>query len=511
MQLSKEIMNKVNRGKDTITYEQISNLPDKVIQFGTGVLLRGLPDYFINKANQQGIFNGRVVAVKSTMQGDVDTFKKQDCLYTLCVNGVKNGKIIEETIINSSISRVISANSDWDKILECAENPDLKIVISNTTETGIAFTDDTIYATPPKSFPGKLLSFLYKRYQFFKGDTTKGMVIIPTELIPDNGNKLLSIINELAGQNNLERKFLNWLTNSNHFCNSLVDRIVPGKLPPEKHQQTEMKVGYKDDLMITAEPYRLWAIETTGEAVNEILSFSKCDEGVILSPDINLFRELKLRLLNGTHTFCCGLAHLAGFNTVKEAMDNPDFVEYITRLMMEEIVPSITNENISSDTARGFASQVLDRFRNPHIEHLWLNITMQYSSKMKMRNIPVIQNWYERFETVPELMSLGLSAHLLFMKSEQAADGKFYGESNGKKYLVNDDNAAWYADKWGKASSPAQLVLDVLGDAKFWVSGFGSDTGLLKAITSKLQVLISNGAVSAIKKIGQPAKPTNVS
>lgn len=513
MQLSKQNIRHIKPQQGlVIPGEKLFSLPEKVLQFGTGVLLRGLPDYFIDKANRQHIFNGRIVIVKSTASGGADAFDQQDGLYTLCVRGIENGQTIEENIIHSSVSRVLSAASQWDEILKCAANPDLQVIISNTTEVGIVLdADDDLHASPPRSFPAKLLAFLYRRYSIFNGDPDKGMVIIPTELIPDNGEKLEAIIEELAHQNNFGYAFMDWLENANYFCNSLVDRIVPGKLPPAMQAKMETETGYTDELMIMSEVYRLWAVESDKKKVHDILSFSKSDPGVIITHDIDFFRELKLRLLNGSHTFSCGLAYLAGFNTVKEAMDSPDFVAYITHLMIEEIAPSITNENISSDAARGFASQVLDRFRNPHIEHQWLSITMQYSSKMKMRNVPVIQSWLDRFKTVPEYMSLGLAAHLLFMKGEQAADGKFYGESNGKKYLINDDNAAWYAAKWNKTNDLSQLVRDIMTDEKFWGAGFANDSILLNTITSKLQELISNGAASAIKKIAQPAKPQRVS
>ncbi|WP_315817270.1 hypothetical protein [Paraflavitalea speifideaquila] len=247
----------------------------------------------------------------------------------------------------------------------------------------------------------------------------------------------------------------------------MVDRIVPGKLPAVQHQQMEADNGYRDELMIMSEVYRLWAIESDNDRVRNILSFSKADTGVVIAPDINIFRELKLRLLNGSHTFSCGLAHLAGFPTVKTAMDDATFTAYIGTLMLQEMVPAVANENISIPTAKDFAFKVLDRYRNPYIEHLWLSITVQYSSKMKMRNIPLLLKHYERTGSIPEYMALGFAGHLLFMKSTLAADGKYYGELNGKQYLVNDDHAAWYAAKWANTEAPA-LVQKVLSDTDFW-------------------------------------------
>src|SRR5690349_1490167 len=232
MQLSKEAIKNISPQPGLIIPdEKLFNLPEKVLQFGTGVLLRGLPDYFINKANRQGVFNGRIVTVKSTSAGGTDEFEKQDGLYTLCIRGIEDGNKIDEAIINSSISRVVSAKDDWQAILQCAHNAEMRIIISNTTEAGIVLTDDDIFSAPPDSFPGKLLAFLVERYKAFHGTIECGMVIIPTELLINNGDKLKSIILELAAKNKLDDSFIDWLKNANHFCNSLVDRIVPGKLP----------------------------------------------------------------------------------------------------------------------------------------------------------------------------------------------------------------------------------------------------------------------------------------
>ena len=310
--------------------EKIFGLPEKILQFGTGALLRGLVDYFVDKANNQGIFNGRVVVVKSTDKGDTDSFKNQDGLFTICVRGIENGRQINQKTINASISRVLSAKQQWNEILKCAAQPDLKIIVSNTTEVGISLNpDDNILDSPPVSFPAKLLAFLHARYTALGNNKVSGMVIIPTELIPGNGNALRNICIELARINKLDRDFIQWLSKKNDFCNSLVDRIVPGKLAEQERLLVEQETGYQDELMIMAEPYRLWAIETSDELTKERLSFSPADEGIVVAPDINKFRELKLRLLNGSHTFSCGLAVLSGFTTVKEAMANKSFNDYI--------------------------------------------------------------------------------------------------------------------------------------------------------------------------------------
>jgi tagaturonate reductase len=499
MSLNKDRLSEIDKAKASVPAGRYFALPERVLQFGTGVLLRGLPDYFIDKANKQGIFNGRVVVVKSTAAGDADAFGNQDGLYTLCIRGVEEGKEVEEYMVNASVSRVLSAKSDWDKVLQCAANPDLGIVVSNTTEVGIALqADDDIRSNPPESFPGKLLAFLFERYKVFNGAKDKGLVIVPTELIPDNGTKLEGIVEELAHLNKLDYAFMDWLENCNYFCNSLVDRIVPGKLPVQKQLQVEQQLGYKDELMIMSEVYRLWAIEGD-EKIADRLSFAKADAGVIIENNIDKYRELKLRLLNGSHTLSCGMAFLAGFHTVKDAMEDEGFSAYITKLMYDEIIPSITGELISEKEAKEFAAKVLDRFRNPHIDHQWLSITMQYSSKISMRVLPIIERYYQKFRMVPQQMALGLAAHILFMQTQKDATGKFWGHTKDRNYLVTDEKAEFCHSKW-KNCSDEDLVGEILKDKDHWGMDLSAIPGLVKSVEGHLKELQKDGAASVVAK-----------
>lgn len=482
--------------QDVITpAESVFDLPEKVLQFGTGVLLRGLPDYFIDKANRQGVFNGRVVIVKST-DSDSSAFDKQDGLYTQCVRGLENGKTIEENIINSSVSRVLSAKDEWSEILKCAHNPHMQVIISNTTEVGIQLVQDDIHRLPPVSFPGKLLAFLLERYKAFDGSRQSGMVIVPTELIPDNGKKLESIVLELAHLNGLEDTFIQWLENCNYFCSSLVDRIVPGKPDAAFREGLEKQFGFKDELLIMSEVYRLWAIEG-GEHIKSVLTFASVDEGVVIAPDINLFRELKLRMLNGTHTLSCGLAYLAGFGTVKQAMDDATMQTFISQLMLNEIATGIPYE-VEPGVSASFGSKVLDRFANPNIEHHWINITMQYTSKMKMRNVPVILKYAERIKSVPENIALGFAAYLLFLKPVSKKQDKFYGEWQGKEYHIQDDFAAYFFEKWSKLK-PAQLADEVLADTSLWGADLSAIPGFAQAVKDNIASLLEAGVAKTIQ------------
>jgi tagaturonate reductase len=501
MQLSKLTLPEISsRPGLTKPEEQLLALPEKVLQFGTGVLLRGLPDYFIDKANRQGIFNGRVVVVKSTSTGGADAFDKQNGLYTLCIRGVEDGNKVDEVIINSSISRVLSAKENWSSILECAYNADMQIIISNTTEVGITLTEDDVRLSPPHSFPGKLLAFLYERYKAFGGTPESGMVIVPTELIPDNGNKLRSIVLELAARNKLDNKFISWVEIANDFCNSLVDRIVPGKLAGNDRINTEKKLGYTDELMILSECFRLWAIESGSERVKEILSFTQVDEGAVIAPDIEKFRELKLRLLNGTHTFSCGLAYLAGFTTVREAMSNEFMFSFVHNLAIQEIATALSNDTITYAEACDFATKVMDRFRNPSLDHQWISISVQYSSKMKMRNVPILLRHYSKTDQVPEHMALGFAAYLLFMKLAKNQKDQYAGQSNGTEYVVQDDHAEYLAGKWN--DNDAESVVDsVLSDKQFWGTDLTRLNGFAEAVKTNVRSLMRNGVMPTLRRV----------
>lgn len=499
MWLSKYTLKNITPDKVQVPNPAVFELPEKVLQFGTGVLLRGLPDYFIDKANRQGVFNGRIVVVKSTDGGDTAAFDRQDGLYTICVRGVEEGKNHQQNIICSSISRVLSAKSEWDKILECAHNPQMKVIISNTTEVGIELVQDDIRRYPPVSFPGKLLAFLHERYKAFEGSTQSGMVIVPTELIVDNGKKLEAIVTELAYLNGLGESFIDWLENSNTFCSSLVDRIVPGKPDAEQKTKIEQETGYRDDLLIMAEAYRFWAIEGN-EEIKQVLSFAQADKNMVIAPDINLFRELKLRLLNATHTLSCGVAFLSGLQTVRQAMEHRQLQQFITTLMQHEIAEAIPCSTTKEQTS-SFCSQCLDRFRNPFIEHQWIAITAQYTSKMKMRVVSVLLRHYELRQQVPENIATGFAAYIYFMKAVKQEDGNYFGRLHEQYYPINDASAGWFYEKW-KTVPLVVLAASVLKDETLWGYDLTSLPGFAASVQEKLNEIDEAGIAALIDPAG---------
>ncbi len=498
MNLSRKNLKNISSEKLIIPRENIFELPEKILQFGTGMLLRALPDFFIDKANRLGIFNGRIVMIKTTAHGTTAMFDEQDGLYTLCIRGIENRTTIEENIINSSVSRVLNANHEWKKILACAHNENLQIIISNTTEVGIKLMNDNITNSPPVSYPGKLLAFLLERFIAFNGDKKSGFVIVPTELIPDNGKNLKSIVLELADVNRLDDAFITWLDGYNYFCNSLVDRIVSGTPEAEIKNKIEKKLGYNDELLTICETYSLWAIEGN-DHIKKILSFAEADDRVIIKPNIDLYRELKLRLLNGTHTLSCGIAFFSGIETVKQAMKDDAMEKYISDLMQKEIAPSIPYE-IDITIIQNFINNVLDRFRNPAIDHYWKNITLNYSSKMKLRCIPLLLEYYKINKSIPELFALGFAAYIYFMKAVKKNDNQFFGEWNGQFYLIEDEMAKEFHMLW--QNFPVnEIVEKVLKNITLWNIDLNAIAGFQQSVTDKLYSIINNGMSATLQSI----------
>lgn len=465
--------------------QAIQTLPEKILQFGTGVLLRGLPDFYIDKANKQGIFNGRVVVVKSTANGTTDDFTNQDNLYTQCIRGFDNGQVVNKSIINASISRVLNANDQWKQVLECAKNKEIQVIISNTTEMGIQLVEESIFQEPPFSFPAKLLSFLYERYKYFGGSEQSGMVIVPTELIPGNGDKLLSIVLELAVFNQLDDPCIQWIKNSNRFCNSLVDRIVPGKPSEENLESLYHELNYEDALLIVSEPYSLWAIEGN-DFVKQRLSFCQADSSIIVDENIEKYRELKLRLLNGTHTLSCAIALLMDFEFVHESMQDELMKNFVEKLMKQEIGKSLP-ANIPAQEIFSFSDQVIDRFKNPHINHKWISISTNYTSKMVLRNIPLLLEWYRRNDRVPQLITLGFAAYLYFIRPFKN-DDLYYGNFNDRAQN-------------GDPEEIQGIVTEILKDVSTWGTDLDGLPGFRETVLNYLIRIRSEGMRSALHHV----------
>lgn len=455
----------------SLSNSAIGKFPEKVLQFGTGVLLKGLPDYLIQKANECGKFCGRIVMVKSTNR---PRNPEESLPYHIFENGIQNKESHQQLHCITSVSREINANTEWNSILELATSPDLEVIISNTTEAGLRYEEESVFALPPQSYPAKLVAVLWARFQA----GLDGLILIPCELIPDNGSILKELVKRQSVANNLSTEFITWLEKENSFCNSLVDRIVSGYPGPEEKKSIETKNGFEIQGLIESEPYLLWAIEC-GEEVRKKLDWDGIHPNWILQEDISVFRERKLRILNGTHTIMVALGILNGHKTVLECMKDPTMSAYIEQVALTEIGPATP---VDQAIAMQFAEDVLDRFRNPHIRHILLNITLQYTMKMAMRNLATIRKYEEKFGKAPVLMAKGFAAYLHFINPVKEQDGKWFGSLKGAFYEIQDDQAGIFSKLRKEGNFPAS----VFGSPELW-SGFPFSDGFKAAVLKEYE------------------------
>ncbi len=466
------------------------DLPEKVLQFGTGRFLRSFFGDYVDRANRRGLFNGRIAVVQSTDHRGADLLNRQNGLYTLVVRGLARGEKVDSQRILSAISRGLSASREWGAVLQCAENPHLELIVSNTTEVGIRLDpDDSLELEPPRSFPGKLTALLHHRYQFFSGAPDKGVLVIPCELIIDNGRVLREIVLELARVWKLEPAFLDWVATANRFCNSLVDRIVTGSPEPKELERLWSQLGFSDELLTVAEPYSLWAIEGD-QSVQSRLGFAESNPSIVVAPDISPYRERKLRLLNGIHTICSPASFLTGNDTILESMRDPLISRFIEGCMLREVAPSL---DLDPESTLSFAQEVLERFRNPFLEHRLLDITFQSTSKMRLRVVPVIQSYCEKNRRPPLRLCLGFAFYLLFMKGAEKQGKQILGRREGQPYRINDDQAESFFERWSRVeeSSQAQvrkLAREVCADTDLW----GMDLTQLPGVTETVAESLLN-------------------
>jgi tagaturonate reductase len=469
-------------------------LPETVVQFGTGAFLRGFADYFVDEANRRGVSRGSIVAVSSTGSSRDAVLNEQDGLFTLAIQGIDRGEARRRYRVVSSVSRAISANDDWDAVLALARDPGIRVVISNTTEVGIALDEtDSFDARPPRSFPGKLTRFLHERAAHFDFDLARGVVVLPCELIEDNGTTLRTIVHQLAGKWKLGDCFAHWLAAGVDFRNTLVDRIVPGLLPKDESERIERALGYRDGMITACESYALFAIQGD-EALRARLGFGD-DSRIVVAPDIRPYRERKVRVLNGGHTITVPVALLAGLETVHEATDDMLVGQFMRRAILDEIVPSLDVPD-----AEPFARDVLQRFANPYIRHALIDITLHATTKMRVRVVPSIVQYTQRVGQAPESLAFGFAAYLAFMRGEIQVERRAAGLS------VPDDGegerirSAWAQLEQGSEPALRDFVRSICGDATLWGTDLTAVRGWCELVSDNLLRIVEYGMRPALEQ-----------
>ncbi|MBL0940025.1 MAG: tagaturonate reductase [Gemmatimonadaceae bacterium] len=471
----------------------VRDLPERAIQFGTGAFLRGFVDYFLDVANAAGQFNGRVVAVGSTGSGRDRAFGEQDGLYTLVSRGLENGALIEERRIVGAVSRALSAQDEWADVLACARSPHLSLVFSNTTEVGFTLDEgDALDAAPPRSFPGKLTRFLLERARTFAFAPSKGLIVLPCELLEQNGAQLRRLVLQVAELWECEPGFARWVQESVTFCDTLVDRIVPGAPRGEDAAQLQRTLGYQDSLLTTAECFRLFVI-AGDDVLKARLGFADADAGIVVTPDIAAYRTRKVSLLNGAHTVSVATALLTGCDTVLQAMQHPAVGTYLQRVLLDEILPVVDAPN-----ADAFARSVLERFANPHVQHALIDITLHGTTKWRVRVVPTLVRAVERTGRVPDGIAFGLAAHLVFARGEIAAARKSAGLSVPADELGDVIRAAWQGVDDRSTTSLQSFVKRVLEDTSLWGVDLSVLPQLQHTVVTHVSRICSQGALRAL-------------
>ena len=479
--------------------------PVRILQFGEGNFLRAFVDWIVDILNEKGSFNGNVMMVQPLANGMGEMINAQKGLYTTCLRGVQNGKTVEEFRQITSVSGCINPYSEYDKFIAQAENPDLRFIISNTTEAGIAYHEgDRLEDKPQVSYPGKVCAFLYRRYKAFNGDASKGIIAIPCELIDKNGDNLKRIVLQYANEWKLEEGFISWIENACDFCNSLVDRIVPG-YPRAEAEELWKKLGYQDNLIDTAEIFLLWVIECHKKFHNDELPTEKAGVNVIWTDDMSFYRTRKVRILNGTHTMMTLAAYQSGLNTVEECIKDPTVHKFMKDGLFNEIIPSMDGDKAQLES---YAGDVLERFANPHIIHQLLSISLNSVSKFKTRDLPSLLGYVKKNGSLPKHLAFSLAALITFYTGTEFEGDALVGSRNGEKYLIKDNPEVLkkFASLYSKSydcvhCKSSEIAAAVLSDESWWGQDLTKVEGLEDAVAGYLREIWTEGMKKAIQSL----------
>jgi len=468
--------------------------PERVLQFGGGNFLRAFADWMFDVLNKETDFNGSIVVVKPTKRGDYTELKEQDGLFYVALDGIRKGKLVSNLILVENVSRVIQPYNEWDTYLKLAESETIRFIVSNTTESGIKFSkEDSLNDNPPHEFPAKLTIWLHHRFQYFKGAKDKGCILLPCELIEQNGAALKATILQCAKHFDFSNDFISWIKEANYFCNTLVDRIVSG-YPKERSQEILQKIGYNDKLLVAGEDYHSWVIQGP-EIVEKELPFAQTNLNVQFVKDARAYREMKVRILNGAHTSLVPVAYLAGLRTVKESMDNPLILQYVNEVLSEEITKTL--QNFPEEELTNFVNAVLDRFKNPTLKHFIISISLNSTSKFVARLYPALKEYSSNENKLPKRIVFALSCLIRFYK----------GEFNNKTIAVNDapETLAFFKNIWGKKEakeiSYKEMTQTVLENTAVWGTNLNVVEGLADTVAKNIEAIDQNGIETQIKDI----------
>ena len=469
---------------------QKTKRPIKILQFGQGNFLRAFADDFIDQLNKNNLYDGSVLAVKTTARGTLDDFKEQNCLYTLCTRGVENGEIVNTSKIIECIHGVFSTNEEPEKLAQAAVIPSLQVIISNTTEAGIALVEADRYEDMPISFPAKLCKLLYLRFSAYGCDDDKGLYIIPTELIEANGDKLRECVLTQARLWNLGEAFEGWINKYCHFYNTLVDRIVSGY--PKSNEVFE-NLGYADPLCDVCEPFGLWVLQGD-ESLKEVLPLHKAQPAAVFCDDITPYRDRKVRILNGAHTSFSPLGVIMGLETVKDCVDHPEVRKFLEKLLETEIKPYV---KLPKDEVDSFTESVLERFSNPYLDHAIIGICLNSVSKFKARLLDSFKDYYNDKNSIPKLISFSFAALLRFYSLDESFNGI---TDTQKPYTAKDNLEVLKKMQCYSTLSTEEYVKKAASETEFWGMDLGEFKDFIPTVAEFLD-LIKKDASKALKEV----------
>ena len=464
--------------------------PEKVIQFGEGNFLRAFVDWIIYNMNEKTDFNGSVVVVQPIEKGMIDMLNAQDCLYHVNLQGLDNGEPVNSLTKIDVISRALNAYTQTDEFMQLAEQPEIRFVISNTTEAGIAFDPACKFSDKPaSSYPGKLTQLLYRRFCHFQGDMSKGLVVFPCELIFLNGHKLKECILQYIDLWELGDEFKHWFLNACGVYATLVDRIVPG-FPRKEIDAIKAKLDYDDNMVVQGEFFHLWVIEAPASIADEFPA-DKAGLNVLFVPSEEPYHERKVTLLNGPHTVLSPVAYLSGINIVRDACQHPVVGQYINKVMCEELMETL---NLPKEELQKFAADVLERFVNPFVDHQVTSIMLNSFPKYETRDLPGLKTYLARKGELPKGLVLGLAAIITYYKGGVRADGAEIVPNDAPEIM------ALLKELWA-AGDTRKVAEGVLAEESIWKSNLNAIPGLTDLVVQYLDSIQSVGMLETVKSI----------
>lgn len=476
-----------------LTREEL-NLPkygEKVIQFGEGNFLRCFFDWQLDIINKNTDLNAGVAVVRPIDFDAVPLLDTQDGLYTAIIRGInESGEVVKDYTVISSINREIPIYKNFQEYLQLAHNPEMRFIVSNTTEAGIAFSAEDKYEDAPQStFPGKLTRLMHERFVTFNGDMTKGFILMPCELIEYNGEELRKMVLKYADLWNLGEDFKNWLINGNIWCSTLVDRIVTGYPRGEKEELTK-ELGYEDNFITTGEYFYLFVIQGPKDILTRELKLEGLNLNILIVDDLKPYKMRKVGILNGAHTAMVPVSYLYGIDTVREAMENDDIRNFIELAIDEEIIPAL---DMDEKELKEFKDAVINRFKNPYVKHMLMDISLNSMAKYKSRILPQVLETYKRTGKLPKRLLFSLAALIRFYKGVR---------ENGDAIQLRDDrhHLDMYADLW-QENNYENIVKSVLGLENHWDMDLNSVEGMTELVAKYLENIDKNGVKKALEEV----------